>query len=191
MANFSFKNFDPAEDLSGATPCKTSAQRAMVAAILEQYPELSPDTLELVLPKKQQCTLVKSRDGVVFVVSAVLKAPVFFQYREGPYLPTLRFLHMAGDFMRKLGVDRGGVKFVLKGAPVFCAGITSAGGSVPAELGADVPVQIMAEGKELPLAVGFTKVSTEEMRRANAGVGVETVHWLGDDLWRAHQAAWA
>ena len=163
----------------------------MIQTILEQYPALSPDTLELVLPKKAQATLVKSKDNVVFVVSPVLKTPVFFQYRDGPYYPTLRFLHMAGDFMPKLGIDKGGIKFVLKGAHVMCVGLTSAGGSLPAEpLPADTPVQVMAEGKELPLAVGITKLSTSDIRAVNSGVGIETIHFLGDDLWKATQRPW-
>ena len=190
MATLSFRNFDPEADVSGSTPCKTSAQRAMVQRILEQYPALSADTLELVLPKKAQCTLVKGKDGVVFVVSPVLKTPVFFQQRDGPFYPTLRFLHMAGDALPKLGIDKGGIKFILKGANVMCKGVTSPGGSIPTDLPAGTIVQVMAEGKELPLAIGVTALSTDDMKKLNAGTGIDIVHFLGDDLWRAHKAAW-
>jgi PUA domain protein len=121
-------------------------------------------------------------------MSPVLHAPVFFQQRDGPFFPTLRFLHMAGDFMPVLGIDKGGIKFIIKGASVFCAGITSRGGRIPEPLGEDVPVQIMAEGKTSPLAIGITKMSTDKMKELNSGIGVETIHYLNDDLWRV--TAW-
>jgi len=179
-----FKNFDPTADISSTAPAKSSAQRAMTQKILQQYPKLSEDALEAVLPKKQSINLVKCKDHVTLVMSPVLNEPVFFQIRDGPFYPTLKFLHRAGNFMPILGVDKGGIKFVLKGADVFCAGITSAGGSIPEPLGAEEPVMVMGEGKELPLAVGFTKVSTDEMKATSQGVGITNLHHIGDDLWR-------
>lgn len=69
---------------------------------------------------------------------------------------------------------------------MMCPGLTSAGGYLPPAENA-VPtgaaVAIYAEGKEHAVGVGITKMDTEEMRRVNKGVGVETVTYLGDDLW--------
>jgi PUA domain protein len=179
-----FKNFDPAADVSGTAPAKSSAQRAVLQTISQQYPLLSADVLEAVLPKKQPMNLVKCKDHVTLVMSPVLNEPVFFQVREGPFIPTLKFLHRAGDFMPKLGIDKGGIKFILKGADVFCTGITSAGGKIPEPLEVEVPVQIMGEGKELPLAVGITRLSTNDMKSINNGTAVTTLHSIGDDLWK-------
>lgn len=70
---------------------------------------------------------------------------------------------------------------------MMCPGMTSAGGYLPPEdaaLPADTPVAIFAEGKEHAAAVGVTKLGTEEMKKVNKGVGVETVTYLGDDLWK-------
>jgi PUA domain protein len=69
---------------------------------------------------------------------------------------------------------------------MMCPGLTSAGGYLPpadAALPAGTPVAIHAEGKEHAVGVGITKLSTEEMRSINKGVGVETATYLGDDLW--------
>jgi len=69
---------------------------------------------------------------------------------------------------------------------MMCPGLTSAGGYLPPSeeaLAADIPVAIHAEGKEHAVGVGITKMSSEEMRKVNKGVGVETVTYLGDDLW--------
>ena len=53
-----------------------------------------------------------------------------------------------------------------------------------AQAGADEPVAIFAEGKEHAMAVGITKMSTQAMRDANKGIGVDNLHFLTDGLWR-------
>ncbi|SJL00232.1 related to Malignant T-cell-amplified sequence 1 [Armillaria ostoyae] len=86
----------------------------------------------------------------------------------------------------KVKVDRGAIRFLLAGAHMMCPGLTSAGGYLPPAdeaLPAGTPVAIYAEGKEHAVGVGITKLNTEEMRKVNKGVGVETVTYLGDDLW--------
>jgi PUA domain protein len=45
-------------------------------------------------------------------------------------------------------------------------------------------VAIFAEGKEHAMAVGLTKMSTQEMRDVNKGIGVELIHHLNDALWK-------
>jgi PUA domain protein len=68
----------------------------------------------------------------------------------------------------------------------MCPGLTSKGGELPppeAALQAGTPVGIYAEGKEHAVAVGITKMGTEEMKETNRGLGVETTMYLGDDLW--------
>ena len=52
------------------------------------------------------------------------------------------------------------------------------------QVGADAPVAIYAEGKEHAMAVGITKMSTQDMRDVNKGIGVDNLHFLTDGLWR-------
>ena len=69
---------------------------------------------------------------------------------------------------------------------MMCPGLTSAGGYLPPVeevIPADSLVAIHAEGKEHAVGVGITKLSTEDMKTINKGVGVETATYLGDDLW--------
>lgn len=69
---------------------------------------------------------------------------------------------------------------------MMCPGFTSAGGYLPPAdeaLAAGTPVAIHAEGKEHAVGIGLTKLGTEEIRKVNKGIGVETVTYLGDDLW--------
>ncbi|PIL23814.1 hypothetical protein GSI_13565 [Ganoderma sinense ZZ0214-1] len=88
---------------------------------------------------------------------------------------------------RAADVDRGAIRFLLAGAHMMCPGFTSAGGSLPPPdqaLPANTPVAIHAEGKEHAVGIGITKLGTEEIKSVNKGVGVETVTYLGDDLWK-------
>ena len=65
-------------------------------------------------------------------------------------------------------------------------GMTSAGCYLPpadAALPPNSLVAIEAEGKEHAVGIGITKMGTEEMKKVNKGVGVESVTYLGDDLW--------
>ena len=69
---------------------------------------------------------------------------------------------------------------------MMCPGFTSAGGSLPPPeeaIPTGTPVAIFAEGKEHAAAVGLTKLSSEDIKKFNKGVGVELVTFLGDDLW--------
>ena len=69
---------------------------------------------------------------------------------------------------------------------MMCPGLTSAGGGLPpanAALPAGTAVAFDAEGKEFAVGVGITKLGTEEMRAVNKGVAVESVTYVGDDLW--------
>jgi len=69
---------------------------------------------------------------------------------------------------------------------MMCPGLTSAGGYLPPvddAIPAERIVAIHAEGKEHAVGVGITKLSTEDMKKINKGVALETATYLGDDLW--------
>ncbi|KAK3418664.1 hypothetical protein EUGRSUZ_H03249 [Eucalyptus grandis] len=86
--------------------------------------------------------------------------------------------------MKKLQVDSGAIKFVLAGANIMCPGLTSPGGALDDEVGAETPVAIMAEGKQHALAIGFTKMSAKDIRAVNKGIGVDNMHYLNNGLWK-------
>ena len=67
------------------------------------------------------------------------------------------------DLLPKLQVDRGAIKFVLSGANIMCPGLTSKGARMDIDLPEESMVAIMAEGKENALAIGWLKMSTEDM----------------------------
>lgn len=51
------------------------------------------------------------------------------------------------------------------------------------EFGEGTVVVVEAEGKQLPCAIGAIKMSTQEMKKAKKGIGIEGAHYLGDGLW--------
>lgn len=110
--------------------------------------------------------------------------PLFFNTRDGGWFPTLRILHKYPDMMLKLRADQGAIKFVLSGANIMAPGLTSPGATIHNEVDAETPVAIYAEGKENAMAVGWTKMSTEDMRNINKGIAVDNLHYLNDGLWK-------
>jgi predicted RNA-binding protein (TIGR00451 family) len=53
---------------------------------------------------------------------------------------TIVFNFTDPDIMKKLQVDRGAIRFVLAGANIMCPGLTSPGGVLDEEVGAECPV---------------------------------------------------
>ncbi|MBW0555991.1 hypothetical protein O181_095706 [Austropuccinia psidii MF-1] len=202
-----FKKFIPKEDIASNSIIKSSTQRLIRNKLIEQIPNLNLNLnlnlnslnqvvqvqdqddnnnqliniLEIIWPKKEPLYLIKCRDHVSIL--ACDGVPLFYQHFDGPYFPTLKLLHQYPILLPRVQVDRGAIKFVLAGANIMCPGLTSPGACLPVSLPAKTPVAVHAEGKEHACAVGLTQLSTEDMQKINKGIGVDNVHWLGDDLW--------
>lgn len=65
--------------------------------------------------------------------------------------------------MKTVTADKGAIPFALAGANIMCPGLTSAGGDLSTDLDAGEPVAILAEGKKLPMAVGWMELSTADV----------------------------
>ncbi|EGF78855.1 hypothetical protein BATDEDRAFT_90296 [Batrachochytrium dendrobatidis JAM81] len=177
-----FKKFNLKEDIAGQTQVKSSVQRNFRAKIVEQFPLLAPYIDDLI-PKKDPVFLVKCLDRVNII--SVNNKFLFFNSFDGPFFPSLYILHKYPDILPKLQVDRGAIKFVLKAADIMCPGLTSPGGNLPSEsLPAETVVAIYAQGKEHAVAVGMTKMATDDMKKINKGIGVSNAHYLNDGLWK-------
>jgi len=186
-----FKKFSASESVSGSSLAKSSVARNIKKSICESYPALdstedADGPLDTILgDKKQPLHVVKCHDRVSMVV--INKTPKFFQLHDEQWLPLLRLLHQYPDLLPVVQVDRGAIKFVLKGADIMAPGLTSAGGSLgstPLEAGAYVAVK--AEGKEHILAIGRLAMSTADIAKINKGTAIENLHSLNDGLWNTH-----
>ncbi|KAL7545040.1 hypothetical protein ACHAWF_008404 [Thalassiosira exigua] len=187
-----FKKFDPSHDVSTSTQVKASVQRGIKSQISRSHPALTDGIIDDLLPKKPP--LVQYKIGPHLMLYCRQQdggdVPVFFQHRDGPILPTLKFVHKYPkvDFT-KVTVDQGAIPFLLGGANVMCPGLTNAGGEMPPDEDGEPGLEkgdgvvIYAEGKELALAVGFMTMSSKDIRKKNKGNGIEVSHFLGDGLW--------
>jgi malignant T-cell-amplified sequence len=179
-----FRKFDPSADVSTSTQVKASVQRAIKSQIGDANPALTEEILDELLPKKDPlvqykvgphlmlyCQHVESQEEGV----SASDIPVFFQHRDGPVLPTLKFVHQypTVKFM-SVTVDKGAIPYLLGGANVMCPGLTNPGGALPedttdedghVQLGLDkgAGVVIFAEGKQHALAIGVMSLSSAEM----------------------------
>ncbi len=67
------------------------------------------------------------------------------------------------------------------------AGLTSAGGALPDPSKGEKPLEkgavvaVLAQGKELPFAIGLLQMSTDEIREKNKGIGIDNIHYLGGE----------
>eukprot|EP00053_Salpingoeca_punica_P005157 m.52900 g.52900 ORF g.52900 m.52900 type:complete len:185 (-) comp13110_c0_seq2:206-760(-) len=173
-----FKKFGK-EDVSSTSLVKTSVARGIRAKLLEQMPLLE-SILPVIMPKKSPLYQVKCKDHIVIYAS--LGRFLFFQHYDGPFFPTLRLLHEYPMIMTVQQVDKGAIKFVLKGADIMCPGVTSKGGKLNDADEGDA-VCVMAEGMQHALGLGQMKMSSANVRTINKDVGIINVHFLNDGLW--------
>jgi len=177
-----FKKFTKEESVASHSQVKTSVARGIRNSILEQYTQLADGRIDDIIPKKENFIVAKCQDHINVVI--VNNEPVFFNQRDGPYYPSLRVLHKYPDLLPHVQVDRGAIKFVMSGANIMCPGLTSPGGKLPEEVPVDSIVAVMAEGKQLALALGLMKMSAKDIRDTNKGIGIDNIHYLNDGLWR-------
>ncbi len=93
--------------------------------------------------------------------------------------PTLRGCLAWVPEKKWLEVDHGAIPFLLNGADCMAAGIHSACESI--ETGDLVWIRDQQHGK--PLAIGWAKMSCDEMVAATGGKAVKSIHYVGDELW--------
>ena len=107
-----------AKEMGSLNKCKSSIERKIREDVLETYPRLE-DVIDQFWPKKNDsCSLgkTKSKIQVVCIDNEIL----FFQKEQGGvWFPTLKLLHRYPSMMPKFRVDKGAIKFVLKGADVM------------------------------------------------------------------------
>ena len=98
---------------------------------------------------------------------------------EQKIFPTLRGLLEWKVENKWIEVDLGAIPFLMNGADCMVAGIQSADSEI---LEGDL-VWIRDETHKKPLAVGWALSNGPELVTSTNGKGVETIHWIGDNLW--------
>ena len=89
-----FRKFSPDADISGQSELRSSDARKVRKQLVDDMPLLEP-IMEDLMPKKEKITVAKC-NGQGEHINLLLNADgeaVFFNQRDGPYAPSLRFLH--------------------------------------------------------------------------------------------------
>ncbi len=106
----------------------------------------------------------------------VNKELYFFNY-EDRYVPTLKLL-LKTNFLKKVVVDMGAVKFVIDGADIMRPGIVEV-----EEFNAGDFVSIVDVNNKKPLVVGLALFSSKEISDYKTGRVVKNIHYVGDEIW--------
>ncbi len=124
----------------------------------------------------------KLEEGVLDDGSRVIlvEGEIIFFETDGVLFPTLRALLSEVVKIPKVTVDMGAVKFVVNGADIMRPGITHIEDGI--KTGSIVAIIDERHGK--PLAVGISKMSSEELRSAISGKVIQSIHHVGDKLWK-------
>lgn len=124
--------------------------------------------------KKANVELVKDE----FEIVTLDNEPCFF-YLEGNIIPTLKLL-LKNNFMKKVTIDMGAVKFIASGADLMRPGITEIEEGIKE---GDFISVIDIEHKK-PIAIGQAMMNSEKMRATESGKVIKNVHYVGDKLWK-------
>lgn len=123
--------------------------------------------------KKDQILLIEEDIKYLKVNNEIL-----FFYHEDKIIPTLRNL-LKENFLKKITVDMGAVKFVCSGADIMRPGITE----VEDDIKEGDIICVIDEKNKQPLAVGMALLNTEDLREQDKGKSVRNIHFAGDDIW--------
>lgn len=105
--------------------------------------------------------------------------PYIIMIDNKPY-PTLKAILANDDLENKtVVVDMGAVRFVTNGADIMSPGIVDADEDI---VKGDVVVIVDVNNKK-PLAIGESLISGPEMVESSKGKAVESLHYVGDDIW--------
>ena len=106
--------------------------------------------------------------------------PMFF-YNENKLLPTLKTI-LKNNFLKKITVDMGAVRFVVSGADIMRPGIVNLEEGIQKE----EVISIVDVAHSKPLAIGQALFSGEEIKAMASGKVVKNLHWVGDNIWGYH-----
>ncbi len=102
----------------------------------------------------------------------------FFRY-DNMIVPSLRFLHKHENILKKVMVDKGAVKFVVKGADIMRPGIIE----LSEEITKGNLVIIEEETNNKIIAVGIALFNGEEIKKQETGKVIKNIHRIGDEVW--------
>lgn len=168
-------------DVGNQVQLTKSDLKDMKKGLTKSFPSLEP-YMDDIVPKKADLygMRLKSNDKAELYI---YEGNIICFKKGKEFIPTLWLLHQYPFILPKYQVDKGAIRFVLSGANIMCPGLTSPGGKMD-DVDVGSLVAIHAEGKTHAIAIGITTMSTQEIKTINKDIGVNNVHYVGDDLWK-------
>lgn len=125
--------------------------------------------------KKEKTELIE-KDNIKIIIKN--GKPMFF-YHKGEQIPTLKLLQ-ENNFLKKITIDMGAIKFVVNGADIMRPGITK----IDSGISKGENVSIVDEKHNKIIAVCKTLFSGEKIKEMNKGKVLENLHYTGDKIWK-------
>lgn len=124
--------------------------------------------------------MIGKTDSVVIIDDKYISInnEINFFYHNDKIIPTLKYL-LKNNFLKKIVVDMGAVKFVSSGADVMRPGIVEIDPTIKK---GDI-VAVVDVNNKRPLAVGEALFDASEMSSMKTGKAVKSLHNVGDDVW--------
>ena|SRR3989338_1738207 len=104
---------------------------------------------------------------------------MFFRF-ENRWAPTLKLI-LERNFLKKIVVDMGAVRFVVSGADIMRPGVVE----IDEGISSGDFVAVADVNNKKPLAVGIALFSADQMRRMEKGKVIKNIHFVGDKLWNS------
>lgn len=124
--------------------------------------------------KKDKVEIIEKND----VKMLAKDGKVMFFYHGEELIPTLKLLQ-ENNFLKKITVDIGAVKFVVNGADIMKPGITKLDNGI--EKGENAAIIDEKHGKII--SVCKTLFSGEEIKGMDKGKVLQNLHYVGDKVW--------
>ncbi|XP_046456251.1 eukaryotic translation initiation factor 2D-like [Daphnia pulex] len=173
------------------TPIKGSERKKLKAELQKCYPTITEEDLTLLIPNKEEMSVMKieTHGGEIVSAHVVGKKPIVFHIRDKLY-PTVYLLWILPNKLIPYFTTWNEVvpKFS-NGADLMLPGIIvkeEMGLRAYGRLNKGVTVAVNSNTNSAAVAVGMTALSSEDMYMAGRrGKGIEILHCIGDFLWQA------
>ncbi|XP_062854667.1 eukaryotic translation initiation factor 2D [Trichomycterus rosablanca] len=176
--------FTKAFRVKSNTVIKGSDRRKLKADVSAAFPSLSTDTLNELIPNKDELNVVKvyAHKGDAVTVYVLHKNPVFFQLEKQLY-PTVYTLWRFPDLLPAFTTWPPVVEKLIGGADLMLPGVVVSSTGLPDVTQGDCCAVNLVSSRA-PVAVGTAAMSSSEMRSGGMkGKGVNVLHTYMDQLW--------
>ncbi len=151
-------------------PLSKSEIKELNSKILEQF------GIEDFFGKKDKIVLRKEKDEKIIMKDG---KEVFFYIKE-ELIPNLHVIQ-ENNFLKKIVVDMGAIKFVTNGADIMRPGVKE----IDLGIQKNDVICVVDETHSKPLAICRALFDAAEMREKKEGKVLENIHWIGDKRWKS------